>query len=437
MKTGSPGGAWPPLRVETLREPITREDEAEFVKRHQIDRAERLEPKAAITDIVTAPVMRWRLVQWVLGWSRGKRGVWRALLFVPSIVLGILLAGVGLLASFLLVVFTLVFAVVPLFEVVFVHFSGSNWVLGAGWLVGLPVVLAGGFVFFRARGRPVRRQRREVRRGIAFGRLAEANGMRYRPHRSGKKDARAGGRLSAATHQVRRRGSAPFEAGVLGDDFDGALFGDAHARRGYAALRLPTGLPHIVLDARGPNSLLSSSLPGIDAPHASQRLGLEGGFDRYFTLYCPEGYEADALYLFTPDVMERMIDRAARYDVEIIDDWLLLISKKHLGTTNPDDWTEMNEALGVLADRIDRWGRWRDERHFDDERRATGEALPTPRRGAADEGRRLRFGWSAAAVYGGIVILLAFGVAGYAFWEMTRELLADIGAGIAWIGSLF
>src|SRR6478609_9747463 len=64
----------------------------------------------------------------------------------------------------------------------------------------------------------------------------------------------------------------------------------------------------------------------------AQRLSLEGDFDRHFTLYCPEGYEQDALYLFTPDIMARFIDHAAQLDVEIVDDWLFLYARREVST---------------------------------------------------------------------------------------------------------
>jgi hypothetical protein len=95
-------------------------------------------------------------------------------------------------------------------------------------------------------------------------------------------------------------------------------------RWGYVAVKLSTPLPNIVLDAVGNNGLFGSLPAALDG---SQRLSLEGDFDRTFTLYCPSGYEADALYLFTPDIMARFVDHAAALDVEIVDDWLFLYTR--------------------------------------------------------------------------------------------------------------
>src|SRR5690606_27767455 len=97
-------------------------------------------------------------------------------------------------------------------------------------------------------------------------------------------------------------------------------------RWGFLALELDRRLPHMVLDATANNGLFG----GTNLParfDRSQVLSLEGDFDRYFTLYCPREYERDALYVFTPDLMAILIDEAAPYDVEIVDDWMFVYSR--------------------------------------------------------------------------------------------------------------
>ncbi|NYE18521.1 hypothetical protein [Microbacterium immunditiarum] len=129
---------------------------------------------------------------------------------------------------------------------------------------------------------------------------------------------------------------------------------------GYVAVKLDVPLPHIVLDATGNNSVFGSNLPA--AYKATQRLSLEGDFDRHFSLYCPEGYERDALYLFTPDIMARFIDNAAALDVEIVDDWLFLYAKRPLSTLDAATWAWLFSAVGALLDKFAQWARWRDDR---------------------------------------------------------------------------
>ncbi len=92
-----------------------------------------------------------------------------------------------------------------------------------------------------------------------------------------------------------------------------------------------------------------------------QKLSLEGDFDRYFSLYCPQGYERDALYLFTPDIMARFIDNAAALDVEIVDDWLFLYGKREFSGLDPATWAWLFSVVAALLDKFAQWARWRDE----------------------------------------------------------------------------
>ena len=177
----------------------------------------------------------------------------------------------------------------------------------------------------------------------------------------------------------------------------------------YVALRLDTPLPHIVLDAVGNNGLFGvSNLPATFS--RDQRLSLEGDFDRYFALYCPTGYERDALYLFTPDVMARFIDNAAALDVEIIDDRLFLYARRELSTIDPATWEWIFSTVDAIDDKLGQWARWRDERLAAAPTPApvaSGVPLLTPPPvGVAREGRRLRRGFS---WIGGVLTVLAIG----------------------------
>lgn len=195
-------------------------------------------------------------------------------------------------------------------------------------------------------------------------------------------------------------------------------------RWGYVAVKLSTPLPNIVLDAVGNNGLFGSNLPA--AFDGAQRLSLEGDFDRYFTLYCPAGYEADALYLFTPDIMARFVDHAAALDVEIVDDWLFLYTPREASTLDPATWAWLFSVVAALLDKLAQWERWRDDRLAAP---ATGAAVPAtavtlpfaaptaslrPPPGVAPEGRRLRrrVPWAAIIVIGAVLLLMLFGPLG-------------------------
>ncbi|ARJ06773.1 hypothetical protein GCM10010988_20830 [Cnuibacter physcomitrellae] len=149
----------------------------------------------------------------------------------------------------------------------------------------------------------------------------------------------------------------------------GVEFGDLVYRTGlhgrpvahsYIAVRLPSALPHIYLDSlangRAPGDLASS----VDR---SQRLSLEGDFDRYFAAYAPDGYATDALYALTPDVMAALIDDASVFDVEIIDDLVVLSTPIAADYSDPAAWTRVRTILDGVAVRLaKRAAAYRDDR---------------------------------------------------------------------------
>jgi len=209
---------------------------------------------------------------------------------------------------------------------------------------------------------------------------------------------------------------------------------------GYVAVKLSTPLPHIVLDATSNNALFGSNLPA--SFDRDQRLSLEGDFDKHFALYCPAGYEADALYLFTPDIMARFIDHAAALDVEIVDDWMFLYAKRQFSTLDPATWAWLFSVVGAFLDKFAQWERWRDDRLAAGAASGDGVGLPSgvapavaaptggtalpfaapaallrPPPGVAPQGRRLKRGvpWAAivvVAIFVGMWLVMQTGVLG-------------------------
>ncbi len=229
--------------------------------------------------------------------------------------------------------------------------------------------------------------RADNERAYRLRRFAEANGLRYRwttqiADKPGMIFSRV--RSGWARDVLLGDGEVPIEVGNVRCNRRGWLW--RTQRWGYLALRLQTPLPHIVLDAVGNNSLGVSSLPvGFKA---AQRLGLEGDFDRAFRLYCPAGYERDALYLFTPDIMARFIDNAAELDVEIVDDWMFFYRRADLATLDPATWEWLGSVQAAMTGKLAQWERWRDGRVAT----AGEDGIPLlrPPRGVAEPGRRLR-----------------------------------------------
>ncbi|MBZ4486686.1 hypothetical protein LQ938_06095 [Microbacterium sp. cx-55] len=239
---------------------------------------------------------------------------------------------------------------------------------------------------------------RAVRRrsGVRQFRLhdfAEANRFTYQPYAPapalpGMVFTRPAQSSSFVTDVLRRRSGHALEIGNH-TCTTGSGKNTATHRWGYAAIRLPVALPHIVLDARGNNSIGRPALPIAFA--RDQRLSLEGDFDRHFTLYCPEGYETDALYLFSPDTMAIFVDDAARLDVELVDDYLFLYFPGQLSTLDPELWQRLLATTETLSQRVLRWERWRDDRIRTDAQPFVDSSIAGPGagRGVAQQGRRL------------------------------------------------
>jgi hypothetical protein len=238
-----------------------------------------------------------------------------------------------------------------------------------------------------------RRPRRRVNHRLMG--FAAANGMTYSP----------GPTKAARDSPLRHRGSLNVyrvlrTAGERGVEFANYELATSTSTStspqfgGYCALRLPVALPNILLRSEdGPRRPLHTSA----VLQESQRLSLEGDFDRSFRLYCPEGYERDALYLFTPDVMARLVDHVRGLDVEIVDDWMFLISARDLVTDDDERWVALADAVDALDDRIERWGQWRDERVRNGDP-VGGDARSGRGSGVAKPGRRLRTAWSAGTI---------------------------------------
>ncbi len=127
----------------------------------------------------------------------------------------------------------------------------------------------------------------------------------------------------------------------------------------FAQLDLPRAVPHIVLKNRRSRVL---ALAGLGLGNRVV-LSLEGDFDRHFTLFCPAGYERDALEIFTPDVMAALIDVANDCEVELVDDHLLLYFRFGLPLWRAETMERVQAALALLGDRFARQaGGYRDER---------------------------------------------------------------------------
>lgn len=121
---------------------------------------------------------------------------------------------------------------------------------------------------------------------------------------------------------------------------------------GYIEIKLPKRLPNIVLDSTKNNQLgILSNLPNF-VP-GGQKLELEGDFNNYFTVHVPEGYERDALEIFTPEVMQLLVDNLHNFDCEIIDDSLYLYSNDTFSLWEADELRQLINIADVVNAKFD------------------------------------------------------------------------------------
>jgi hypothetical protein len=168
---------------------------------------------------------------------------------------------------------------------------------------------------------------------------------------------------------------------------------------GFMALHLDRRLPNMVLDSKANNGLFgTTNLPAYF--DRKQILSLEGDFDKYFTLYCPRQYERDALYVFTPDLMALLIDNAAPFDVEIVDDWMFVYSSRPFPSTAPGVYQRLFQIVDTVgAKTLSQTDRYVDEKVGSFEANFV-----------APQGQRLKRGWSVGAVIAIAIFLLIWGL---------------------------
>lgn len=128
------------------------------------------------------------------------------------------------------------------------------------------------------------------------------------------------------------------------------------------SLLVVLGLPRPVI-----NMVLMNKSGGVlqragVALDKSQQLSLEGNFSQTFTLYCPKQYEADALYVLSPNLMAILLDVAGLCDIEFVDNRVIF----YLPATafnDVDSIDRLPELLNTLLQRLTRQtGLYIDER---------------------------------------------------------------------------
>jgi hypothetical protein len=152
---------------------------------------------------------------------------------------------------------------------------------------------------------------------------------------------------------------------------------------GFLAVRLDAHVPHMLLIPRDKMFTLRGALFNLAG---SQRMSLEGDFDKHFQLYAPVAYNRDALYVITPDLMALLIDQLPGSYVETFDDTLVVTTPEPYDFSTPAAWDKINLLLETVVPKA-----MRQTRNYRD---------PTsPVRGrVATAGSRLRFAFPVLAV---------------------------------------
>jgi hypothetical protein len=165
---------------------------------------------------------------------------------------------------------------------------------------------------------------------------------------------------------------------------------------GFLAFNLDRKLPNMVLDSKANNGFFGTNLPATF--DKSQILSLEGDFDTYFTLYCPKEYERDALYIFTPDLMALLIDEAAPFDVEIVDDWMFVYSNVAFRTGDANMYARLFRIIDTVgAKALSQTDRYVDARIGDFSANVV-----------APQGARLKRGVSVGAIVIGVIFAIVW-----------------------------
>ncbi len=149
------------------------------------------------------------------------------------------------------------------------------------------------------------------------------------------------------------------EAFVFGEKFEVGNYAYSYGTKddaaktiwGYIRFPLNRTSPHIILDATKNDP--SKKLRTLSSQYsADQALTLEGDFNDHFTVYVPKGYEQDALYILTSDVMAALVDFAADYDIEIVENVVNLYVPTSIPIESEEFLKKTIDAVEIIREQI-------------------------------------------------------------------------------------
>jgi hypothetical protein len=169
---------------------------------------------------------------------------------------------------------------------------------------------------------------------------------------------------------------------------------------GYIRIIVDRRLPHLYLKSR------KSRRFGAAFARA-QEFSLEGDFGKYFRLYAPVGYERDALYIFTPDLMAVLIDEASDFDIEFVDNQVYLYTPRPFTMIDPDTYRRLVTVVDAVVGKA-----LRQTRAYSDER-TTGNFV-------AARGARLGRGVTLAMIVGFVILVAQITRLVITLWNATH-----------------
>lgn len=279
------------------------------------------------------------------------------------------------------------------------------------FVVGYTVLAAAGFIWFSV----------GLSRRVKIAAFAWHNGWAYadvleHTRRPGAAFARVlrGRERAVVTCDDERM---PFELGIHHSVSRGQERATVQRPFAFIELPLPTAVPHIVLANKR-----RSIIPTLGLGRGAARMDLEGDFAKTFRLLVPEGYQQDALYIFTPDLMARVLDLGAGAEIELVSDRLYV----YLPASTRFDRADTMSAAITLAEEFHRRFTARTELYRDD---AAGDLAVRAGVSVGLRGQRLGGrGVSVLAIAGTAgVLLLSAGVTAFSFFG--GDILPALGFG--------
>ncbi len=113
-------------------------------------------------------------------------------------------------------------------------------------------------------------------------------------------------------------------------------------------IELANEYPHIVLDSLSNNPFVSNIGHFFNN---DSRISLEGDFDKFFRVYS-KAPAVDTLRILSPDMMKIMIDTGHKYDIEIVENHLHIISNYKFSDVNSVKY--FFDLADNLMDKLDR-----------------------------------------------------------------------------------